>query len=103
MPAKIEYTRLDLMGIGKPDSERSRFERRLGTIILCPAYTRTFAGVKDAHEWESLERTFHLFVAQFITSESEEELKRLSKQLVRIDDKLSRHCTGWNRDAAATS
>ena len=98
MTKKIEYTRLDLMGTGKPESERTDDERRLATIVFAPAYTRTFKGVTDAHEWESLERTFHTFRQQFITTMEADMLPRLARQLIKIDRDLTDACTGTGRD-----
>ena len=98
MTKEIEYTRLKLMGIGKPESERTADERRLATIILAPSYTRTFKGVDDRHEWESLEQTFHIFRQQFTTTEYEESLRRLARQLIKIDKQLTEAHTGTGRD-----
>lgn len=93
MPAKIEYARLDLMGIGTPESERTAGQRRLATIILAGKVERIFEDRPDAHWLWRLQEYFFEQRHRFITTMDERRLRPLAASLLHNDRTLSRRAT----------
>ena len=84
---RIDQLRFGLMGLAKPESERTDRQRRLRTIVMCPPITRRFKPDDIANF--NREQRYHAKRLYFIRTQSYSELIALASELVELDEMLS--------------
>lgn len=84
---KADQLRFGLMGLAKPDSQRTERQRRLRTIVMCAPITRRFRP-GDHASWKR-EQSYHADRLHFIRTNSYDALIALAAELVETDAELS--------------